>query len=724
VKLHKKLSSINVDAPLGSAVIIAVIFMVLPWFVSLVYIGLIGLIAIILASLKWGLRGGLPAALWATLVMIIAFSLQGSMLINFIVSLAIYILIGSGLGASVDYFRKRTTELAQANKALNDILDNTLFGVAIIDKNRAIRWVNKVVCNLSGVENPQALIGKRCGEYLCPAEQHECPILDKGQKLDNSERILRRFDGQVIPILKSVTEINLKGEEVLLETFIDISDRKKAQDQINNQKERLVNIVEGANVGTWEWNAQTGETVFNEKWAEIIGYTLDELAPVSIKTWVDHTHPDELEASNRMLEKHFRGELGTYDIECRMRHKDGHWVWINDRGKVISWTEDGKPLWVFGTHVDITERKKAEEERQKTLNRLKALLENSPSLVIVFNGKGTYMEVSKSAAKIIGLPAEEICGKTFYDIMPRDVADDFMNTVNQLKTEHCAINKVDVLNIEGEDRVFESRLFPISIISSQTDLFGSIAIDITERKKAEEALRRQASERAAVDAFTNSVSHDLQAPLRRIKGFSEALMAECAGQLSDQASDYLRRINQQIDAMKDLTDGLLQLSLVVSQDLKIEEVNLTALALSHLEKLRRAEPLRLVETVVTPEMKAMGDSDLVSVALEKLLENAWKFTAGAEKAHIECGAIEEVGRTVYFIRDNGVGFDQQHSAELFTPFQKLHDEEDYPGIGIGLNMVYRIINRHGGEFWAEGEPGKGACFYFTLPSSALQSKKG
>jgi len=573
--------------------------MVLPWFVSLVYIGLIGLIAIILASLKWGLRGGLPAALWATLVMIIAFSLQGALLINFIVSLAMYILIGSGLGASVDYFRKRTAELAQANKALNDILDNTLFGVAIIDKNRTIRWVNTVVCKLAGVENPQALIGKRCGEYLCPAEQHECPILDKGQKLDNSERILRRFDGQVIPILKSVTEINLKGEEVLLETFIDISDRKKAQDQINNQKERLANIVEGANVGTWEWNAQTGETVFNEKWAEIIGYSLEELTPISIKTWVDHTHPDDLEASNRMLEKHFRGELGTYDIECRMRHKDGHWVWINDRGKVISWTEDGKPLWVFGTHIDIT-----------------------------------------------------------------------------------------------------------------------------ERKRAEEALRRQASERAAVDAFTNSVSHDLQAPLRRIKGFSEALMAECAGQLSDQASDYLRRINRQIDAMKDLTDGLLQLSLVVSQDLEIEEVNLSALALSHLEKLRRAEPARRVETVVTPGMKVMGDSDLVSVALEKLLENAWKFTAGAERAHIQCGAIEEIGRTVYFVRDNGVGFDQQHSAELFMPFQKLHDEEDYPGIGIGLNMAYRIINRHGGEFWAKSEPGKGACFYFTLPSQALQSKKG
>ncbi len=167
--------------------------------------------------------------------------------------------------------------------------------------------------------------------------------------------------------------------------------------------------------------------------------------------------------------------------------------------------------------------------------------------------------------------------------------------------------------------------------------------------------------------------------------------------------------------MKDLTDALLQLSKIVSHSIEDEEVNLSALTRSHLKMLRYAEPARPVETVVAPEMFAVGDGDLLSVALENLLDNAWKFTAGVENARIECGSAKQDGRTVYFVRDNGIGFDQQRVNKLFEPFQKLHSEADYPGIGIGLNLVYRIIIRHGGEIWAEGEPGKGACFYFTLP---------
>jgi light-regulated signal transduction histidine kinase (bacteriophytochrome) len=153
----------------------------------------------------------------------------------------------------------------------------------------------------------------------------------------------------------------------------------------------------------------------------------------------------------------------------------------------------------------------------------------------------------------------------------------------------------------------------------------------------------------------------------------------------------------------------------VSHGIVHEEVNLSGLARSYLEKLRYAEPNRQVETVITPDLVVRGDFKLLSIVLENLLENAWKFSVNAEKARIECGSILKDGRTVYFVKDNGAGFDQQHAAEIFDPFKKLHNEVDYPGIGIGLNIAYRIIIRHGGEIWAEGETGKGACFYFTLP---------
>jgi len=136
--------------------------------------------------------------------------------------------------------------------------------------------------------------------------------------------------------------------------------QKRAKETLQEEQWRLQSILNGTNVGTWEWNVETGETIFNERWAEIIGYTLDEISPVSIETWTRFANPDDLKGSNELLERHFKGELDYYELECRMKHKDGHWVWVFDRGKVFSWTDEGTPLMMFGTHQDITERKRAE----------------------------------------------------------------------------------------------------------------------------------------------------------------------------------------------------------------------------------------------------------------------------------------------------------------------------------------------------------------------------
>ncbi len=167
--------------------------------------------------------------------------------------------------------------------------------------------------------------------------------------------------------------------------------------------------------------------------------------------------------------------------------------------------------------------------------------------------------------------------------------------------------------------------------------------------------------------------------------------------------------------MKNLTDALLQLSKVVSHGMEREAVNLSALTRSHLAKLRYEDPARQIETVIAPELIAEGDANLLSALLFNLLDNAWKFTSGVEEARIELGSTRQDGRTVYYLKDNGVGFDMSHADKLFAPFQRLHSDNAYPGIGIGLNLVYRIISRHGGEVWAEGEVGNGACFCFTLP---------
>ncbi len=175
----------------------------------------------------------------------------------------------------------------------------------------------------------------------------------------------------------------LEDNSILWYGFLmDITDLKNTEQKLEDLTSRQKGILEGTNVGTWEWNVQTGETVFNERWAQIIGYTLQELEPVSIDTWMQYANPEDLVLSNDALAKHFSGEEPFYNLECRMRHKEGHWVWVHDRGKVISLTPDGKPEWMFGTHEDITDRKKMEMAVQKGLQEKKILLKEMQHRVI------------------------------------------------------------------------------------------------------------------------------------------------------------------------------------------------------------------------------------------------------------------------------------------------------------------------------------------------------
>jgi PAS domain S-box-containing protein len=166
------------------------------------------------------------------------------------------------------------------------------------------------------------------------------------------------------------TEKDLETVIYLADVTWEIVSKKIAEENLTSERQRLANIIEGTNVGTWEWNIQTGETVFNEKWVQIIGHTLEELSPLNIDTWLALTHPEDVNKSGALLKRHFSGETPSYDLECRMKHKNGQWVWVHDRGRVITWTEDGKPLMMFGTHTDITERKEAEEQRETLQTQL------------------------------------------------------------------------------------------------------------------------------------------------------------------------------------------------------------------------------------------------------------------------------------------------------------------------------------------------------------------
>lgn len=239
-------------------------------------------------------------------------------------------------------------------------------------------------------------------------------------------------------------------------------------------------------------------------------------------------------------------------------------------------------------------------------------------------------------------------------------------------------------------------------------------------KLSEERLRQRQTDLEAankeLETFSYSVSHDLRAPLRSISGFSRILEEDYAACLDAQGVDYLRRVQEGGRQMSELIDALLALSRMMRAELRRQSVNLSALAETITETLRNADPQRRLEFVIAPDLVVQADTAMLRAVLENLLGNAWKFSSKVEQARIEFGATTGEDGPVFFVRDNGAGFDMQYADKLFQPFQRLHGVSEFPGAGVGLATVQRIIKRHGGRIWAESALGQGATFYFTLPT--------
>lgn len=245
-------------------------------------------------------------------------------------------------------------------------------------------------------------------------------------------------------------------------------------------------------------------------------------------------------------------------------------------------------------------------------------------------------------------------------------------------------------------------------------------MDPNEKRSREELARAlEESEKAyrELAVLSYSVAHDLRAPLRKIGGFSQILLDEHSAGLSEDGKQYLRRLQGAGKTMSQLLEGLMKLVSLARAEARRVDVDLSAAAEAVAEDLRRGEPDRRVEFAIQPGLKASGDPDLLAEVLESLIGNAWKFTSRHERARIEFGAAERDGTTAYFVRDDGAGFDPLHSGKLFAPFQRLHGEAEFPGVGAGLAVARSIVRLHGGEISAEGEVEKGATFSFTLGPS-------
>jgi PAS domain S-box-containing protein len=350
---------------------------------------------------------------------------------------------------------------------------------------------------------------------------------------------------------------------------------------------------------------------------------------------------------------------------------------------------------------------------------------NAP--IIVWDNHFRISRFNPAFERLTGRKSRDVLGLGLDILFPEDKKAESLHQIRRtLSGERWEAVEIPILRIDGEIRIVlwnSANVYD----NGGKQIIATIAQgqDITERKLAEvevkklnEILRNRAAElevsNKELEAFSYSVSHDLRAPLRSMQGFSQILIEDCNDSLNDECKDYLRRIQRSAEFMAQLIDDMLRLSRITRAEMALHEVNLSKMVREICTNLKNEAPQRKIMFKISPGLTAYGDEKLLSLALENLFENAVKFTGKVTVAHIEFGITQKEGRQVYFISDNGVGFDMTYANKLFKPFQRLHTIAEFPGTGIGLASVQRVIERHGGRVWAEARVGQGAVFYFTL----------
>lgn len=512
-------------------------------------------------------------------------------------------------------------------------------------------------------------------------------------------------NGRIIKIIGSIQDITLL---------------KKQEQDLQSEKARLADIIEGTNVGTWEWNIKENKTIYSDRWAGMLGYTLEELAPISFKTWTDLTHPEDLIYANSLLEKHFKKELDYYDLEIRMRHKNGNWIWILDRGKVMRWDSKGNPELMAGTHMDITHSKLLEAE----LKKLSIVAERTSNAVVVSDSMGRITWVNESFTKITGYVFDEVKGKKPKSLFQYEGSDP--KTIEYLKNQlikkenvRCEIKNRGKF---GQEYWIDLEIKPLFDKDGIHTGFMAVETDITESRKSKQALKKKNEQleniNKELEQFVYIASHDLQEPLLTIRNCAEILKSETGESLDEEMNMYMDFILQSSERLRELIRGLMQYSRI-GRERKIEEIN-TQFLLEEIKKdlqFSIEESSAIIQFTNLPMIEA--HSTEIRLLFQNLISNAIKFRNKNTKTIIEIRCFESEENWVFNIEDNGIGVDSKNLEKIFVIFKRLHNRDEFEGTGIGLAHCKKIIDLHEGKIWMESTKNIGSKVIFTIPKNLL-----
>lgn len=511
--------------------------------------------------------------------------------------------------------------------------------------------------------------------------------------------------------------------------FRDITERKQMESLLYAERDSLANVLEGTNAGNWHWNVQTGELTVNERWAAIMGYSLEEMLPLSFESWRETTHPDDLIIAKKALERLFSGKAAYYDVEFRQKHKDGHWIWVNARGKVIQWTEDGKPLFMSGIHLDITDRKLAEKALRESEENLRVTLNSIGDGVIATDTEGRITQMNPVAETLTGWKAGDAQGRKLADvfqIINSRTREPIGNPAEKVLAtgKTVALDNHTILISKGgsEHQIADSGA---PILNIEGTAIGVVLVfrDVTYEYALQEQLR-QSQKMEAVGQLAGGIAHDFNNLLQAILGYGEiALEASAQGKPVHDSIEQIIKAGTQAKIMTGqllafsrrqvLEMTLLDLNEVVTDITKIitrligEHITLNIRKESELRvtKADRGQIVQILTNLCINSRDAMPDGGTITVETANV-----NFSGQFCKKHVWARPGSFV---LLSVADTGCGMNTETIKHVFDPF--FSTKEVGKGTGLGLSTVYGLVQQHEGIIRISSELNKGATVKIYLP---------
>ncbi len=612
------------------------------------------------------------------------------------------------------------TTRKRAEKAIKQQLaaiEAAVDGIAIL-QNNTYRYINKAHLKLYGYNQPKELLGKTWQQLYSPEELQRLerdilPALAQDRTWQGEVTGTRK-DGSTFASGLSLT---LAEDDLLICVCRDISDRKRAEAALQESEARFRYLTDHAPVLIWMTGPDKMCTHVNQQWLDFTGKPMDQQVDIC---WSKGMHPDEFQTCLDIYLKYFEARQ-SFELEHRLQRFDGEYRWFLNTG-ISRFDIDGEFLGYIGSCVDISDRKQAEDSLRELSTRLNLAVESANIGIWEWDIPHNILHWDARMHELYDSPPETFSSNYdawFSRLHPDDLAQAQTASQQALKGKKDYDTEFRVIHRDGSIHFIKANALVQCNDRGEAQCMIGINYDITNRKHAEEQIRRYTAQLVAsnreLESFSYSVSHDLRSPLRAIDGFSQALLEDYGNSLDQEGQDFLNRIRRNVDRMGTLIDDLLRLSSVFRSEIQYTTVDLSAIAHEVLRELQSLDPERSANIVITPNAKVSADATLMRIVLTNLLQNAWKFTSRRTTASIEFGRSQAHGQIIYFVRDNGAGFDMAYAKMLFGVFQRLHSTHEFPGTGIGLATVQRTIHRHGGTVWAEGAVDQGATVYFTVP---------